>query len=115
MPIAQLSSPLLADQAADFNFVVTWTDANNNPVDLSGWSARFAWQPNAGGSTPSDLTSGSGLTLGADGTITGLVVAATTASWSFSSPLGFELFVTSPTGAVDVLLVGQVSCNGSFQ
>lgn len=106
MPLAVLSGALQADQGADFHFVVTYKDTLGNPVNLAGYTAAFMWA-GQGPSLPADLRPGSGLTLGSDGTISGLVPAAQTAAWSFGV-LAFELFVTSPAGTTDVLLAGTV-------
>ena len=92
-------------QGGTFYLLMTWTDANNTPVDLSGYSAELRVKD--GNTTILDLTSGSEITLGgAAGTITVNVDATATA---LLAPANCEyvLLLTSGAGVATPLVGGM--------
>ena len=83
---------------------IVWT-ADNSPVNLTGYSAKFIIT--YGNTTVTTLTNGSGITLGTtNGTINLLIVDTT----SFTPCNGsYQLFLTSGTGFVTCLLNGVLT------
>lgn len=74
---------MTAEQGATFNVVLTWKDSNDNPIDLTGYTARMQIRDSylSSSTTLFDMTTANGkITLGgAAGTIALLLTAAETA------------------------------------
>jgi hypothetical protein len=99
---------IAADQGATWSEVWTWLDANNVPVNLTGYTAKLDWATAPGAAPVLALTEAAGIALGgALGTITPTATAAQTSAVAARAYL-YDLFLTSPGGVVTRLLAGQV-------
>ena len=108
------AGPYAPDQAATWQFSdATWKDANGNPVDMTGYTAKMQIRADhSPTSAPYDvLTTADGtIALGANGVLTINVPAARTVRYSWG--VGYYDFkVTSPAGVVTTLLAGRVMPN----
>lgn len=100
---------IVADQGATFQRTVTWLDANNAPVNLSGYLARMQVRQRYVSATPVlSLTSPSaGIVLGTtNGQIT-ITVSATTMAGVESGDYRYDLELVSGAGVVTRLLMGS--------
>ena len=108
--MAIIEYDLATEQGSSLSRVVTYSDANGNPVNLTGYTARMQVRPRASsGYAYLTLTSPSGgLTLGGTtGTITILVEGSVTSA----IPAGdyvYDLEVVS-SGYVDKVMGGDFS------
>lgn len=101
---------IVADQGATFTRTVTWLDANSQPVDLTGYSARMqVRQRYVSTSTVLSLTStpAAGITLGTtNGQIT-IQVSATSTAAVAAGEYRYDLELVSGSGVVTRLLMGS--------
>jgi hypothetical protein len=99
----------IINQGATFERVITWKDANDDPINLTNYTARMMIRENVTSATPFiSLTSSSGITLGGvAGTITILLTASQTAVITQTSGV-YDLELESPSGKVTRLLEGTV-------
>lgn len=109
MPAAR--HDITIEAGATFQLRVTWRDPNDNPIDLTGYSARMKVKNAVGGATTYfSLTSGSGITLGgAAGTVDILIDDAATASAIGDSQVTavYDLEVESGGGITTRLIEGK--------
>lgn len=98
-------------QGANFSQQFTWTDTNNTPINLTGYTARMHARTSVNAPTPFlNLTSPSGgITLGGSaGTVTVALTAAATAA--IDEVLGvYDLELVAPSGDVTRFLQGTVT------
>jgi hypothetical protein len=96
------------NQGSTFRVVLTWKDASDNAINLTGYSARMQGRRTVESSTTIfSLTSGSGITLGgAAGTITIELSATATAALTPSSGV-YDLELVSGAGDVTRLIEGS--------
>lgn len=99
---------LRLQQGATNRRVVTWTDVNDELVDLTGYSARLHIRDGYASATPLlELTNGAGITLGgAAGTVTIEITPAMTEGDTWRSGV-YDLELESAGGAVTRLLEGK--------
>jgi hypothetical protein len=108
--------PIVFEQGTPFQLVFTWTDSNNNPVDLTGYSARLHVVTDLVNRVPLLLfTTGSGATPNTSivtgntaGTVTVGATDAATTAMNFDTGY-YSLLVQSPGGVVTKLLEGNVT------
>ena len=112
------------DQGADYRpSPGLWLNDDKTPIDLSSYTARLQIRSDYDSTIAiTDLTSGNGITLGADGSIAPVILATATAAWVVDESrlkyvkhgrrvyeFGvYELKLTSPLGEVTTLLAGTV-------
>ena len=102
---------LTVEQGATFSRVITWRDANEAAINLTGYTARMQARRSIGaGSTFINLTTeNGGITLGgAAGTITLTISATDTAALTEQSG-HYDLEVVSAGGVVTRLLQGEIT------
>lgn len=94
-------------QGETWTRVIDWKDSDGDLVDLTGYSARLQFR--RGSALVLELASGDGITLGGTaGTITLTIDAEATADLE-AGTLDFDLFLTSGSGVVTRILVGEVA------
>ncbi len=102
---------IVIEQGTTFNPIMTYTDENDNPIDLTGFTARMQIRLKR---TSTDViheltTENGGITLGgAAGTIALLITDVDTAAFSFK-PSIYDLELISSGGIVTRLLQGSVT------
>lgn len=97
-------------QGATFSRMLTWKDANNVAINLSGYTARLQMRTSQDAAAPfiTLTTENGGITLGgAAGTITLTISAATTAAITESSGV-YDLELVTSGGVVTRLIEGDV-------
>ncbi len=100
---------ITCEQYATFSLVITWTDANNNPINLTSYSALMDVKDTGGNLILQLSTSNSRITLGGSaGTIT-LSIAATDTSALTPGAYSYDLLLTSAGGIVTRLIEGGFS------
>lgn len=102
---------LLIEQRAAFKLNLTWKDAKNKPVNLTGWTARLQVRPEFGSSTVLlDASTDNGrITLGGvAGTIAVVVSDEVTKDLAFESAV-YDLKMTPPDGESIRLIEGTVA------
>jgi hypothetical protein len=109
MTISPGQYPITIPQGASFSQQFTWRDENNNPVNLTGYTARLMARESY--DSPSafiSLTTSSGITLGgALGTITLSMSATQTAGLPATRGV-YDLELVSSSGNVSRLLEGSL-------
>jgi hypothetical protein len=101
------------EQGADWVRLLTVKDVDENPINLTGTTAKMQFRRNYESPPVITLTNSSGITLGgALGTIKIQLDNSVTALVDESTLL-FDLFITWSTGAVDRLFYGQVNIDKS--
>ncbi len=102
------------DQAATWQFSdATWKDANGNPVDMTGYTAKMQIRSDhTPTSTPYDVlgTADGTIALGSNGAFAINVPAARTVRYNWGVGY-YDLKVTSPSGVVTTLMSGRVMPN----
>ncbi len=96
-------------QGTTFERLLTYKDANNAVVNLSGFSARMKIRKSWGSPVLLELANGSGITLAA--TTPNLTITVTpvqTAALDFEYAV-YDLEIEAPSGKVDRLLEGRVT------
>ena len=110
---------LTIEQGTTLNLDLTYRDSDNNPIDLTGYSAKMQIKSDYADKNPKTyLTLSSslnadntGLTLGgASGSINIFVSAPSSSAINFDSAV-YDLEITSITGLVTRLLEGNVKLN----
>ena len=97
------------EQGATFSRVITWRDAADALVNLSGYTGRMQIRDKRAGTTLVDFSTGSRMTLGgAAGTITLALTAVETAALDWSGLASYTLELQSSGGVVTRLLEGTV-------
>lgn len=105
------------EQGVTFVQSLVWTDANNNPVNLTGYTGHMQIRneaPLIAGNTASLLyidmtTSGGQINIGGpNGTVTLVLTSTETGILNFTTAV-YDLALTSPSGAVTRLLQGTVT------
>lgn len=99
-------------QGGTFNLILQWQDQNGNRVNLTGYSADMKIKPSPGSSTvyhESSTTNGE-ITLNANGLITIIIAAATTAALNWISAF-YDLKMTDGSGNVIYLVAGAAYLN----
>lgn len=101
---------LYVEKGATFATTLTWRDVNNNPVDLTGYTARLQIRRAAAAEDVLvGLTSGAGLTLGgAAGTIAVRIEATVTAAIPADAGV-YDLELQAADGTVTRLVEGTVT------
>jgi hypothetical protein len=96
-------------QGATFRRRITWRDGNDDPVDLTDWTAVLKARRAAADSTPFlDLDETDGITLGdVAGTIEIELDAETTSALTWRRAV-YDLKLTDPDGKATLLLEGVV-------
>ena len=101
---------IVADQGATLQRTVTWLDANDQPVNLTGYTARMqVRQRYVSTSTVLSLTSSpaAGISLGTtNGQIT-ITVSATSMAAVEAGEYRYDLELVSGSGVVTRLLMGS--------
>lgn len=102
------------EAGADFDYSLTWTDDDGDPVDLTGYSARSKARSvyNPGAAPLFDLnTVGNGISLGgAAGTVSLHLTAAQTDTFPAGLAGYWDLELISGSGVVTRLAAGSVTC-----
>ncbi len=108
------AGPYAPDQAATWQFSdATWKDANGNPVDMTGYTARMQIRPDhSSTSSAYDVlsTTDGTIALGSNGVIAINVPASRTVRYSWGVGY-YDLKVMSLAGVVTTLLAGRVMPN----
>lgn len=97
-------------QGATFSRILTWKDGNEDPVDITGFTARMQIRESVDAADPflSLTTENGGIALGgAAGTITLTISSTGTAALSQSSGV-YDLEMIDGDGIVSRLLEGSV-------
>lgn len=108
--------PIIFEQGTPFSLVFTWTDGSNNPINLTGYSAKMHVVTDLINKVPILLfTTGNGGTAntsivlgGSAGTVTVTATDAATAAMNFDTGY-YSLFVQSSSGANTKLMEGNVT------
>lgn len=100
-----------ADQGATFDRLVTWTDSDGEPINVSGWSARMVIRDRIGGTELHTFSTDDGSIVlgGVSGTIRLLASAEGTKEWTWGAGV-YDLALTDPgpnPPLVTVLLRGR--------
>ncbi len=102
---------LIIYQGATFRQNFLWQDENENPIDLTGYTARFMARPNVNETTPfiTLTTENGGITLGGtDGTIA--LYMSDTDTAAITAPIGvYDLELAVTAGEVTRLLQGNIT------
>lgn len=97
------------EQGTTFSRTFTWTDSSNNPINLTGYTAKLSIAPAPAGTPYISLTDTSGITLGGSaGTIAVTLTAAQTTAFTFTTAK-YDLKLTDASGNVTRLLEGTVT------
>lgn len=99
------------EQGATFSKTITWKDADGNPINLTGYTARMQFRKNkAATDILFNATSSNGKLLlgGSAGTIDINIAAADTAAFDFSRAV-YDIELQSSGGTVTRLLEGAVN------
>jgi hypothetical protein len=99
-------------QGATFSLEVTYQDANGDPINLTGYTARMHVRlKREDTDTLLVLTTENGRIAlgGAAGTVTLTVTAADTAALDWTGPAVYDLELISGGGVVTRLLMGRVT------
>jgi hypothetical protein len=110
MTIDPAVEPLTVYQGASFREHFTWTDENNTPVNLTGYTARMQARPapESADAFMALTTANGGITLGgAAGTILVQMSAAQTAALP-SGGGHYDLELVAADGTVTRLLMGRL-------
>lgn len=102
---------LVIEQGTTFNPVLTYSDSGNNPIDLTGFTARMQIRASrTAAAFIHELTTGNGgITLGGvAGTIALLISDTDTAAFTFKTAV-YDLELISAGGIVTRLLEGSVT------
>lgn len=93
-------------QGDTYDMTFIWSDENENPLDLTGYTSRLQVRESIDASTTMvSLSSGSGITLGgAAGTIQ--VVISDTATAALTQSGVYDLEIESGSGVVTTILYG---------
>lgn len=104
-----MATKLTAQQNADFDTVITYKDANGNPINLTGYTAQMQVRISYSESTAAvSLTNGSGITLGGSaGTVTIHIPATTTATLQAPKIYVYDVRLVSSGGNVYRILEGD--------
>lgn len=104
-----MATRLTAQQNADFDVVLTYTDANGTPINLTGYTAAMQVRLTYPETTAVvSLTNGSGITIGGvAGTLTIHIPAATTATLQAPKIYVYDVRIVSSGGAVYRILEGD--------
>jgi hypothetical protein len=105
MPAANYD--ILIEQGATYTQEFIWKDSDGDPVDLAGYTARMKIRQLKTDNVIVSLTSGSGITLGNDGSITVYISAAATELLPLCKAR-YDLELVS-NGIVTRLIQGQVT------
>ncbi len=110
MTITPGSYDLTIYQGTTFNEVFTWTDVNNVPINITGYTAALMVRSSIVDSVAfiTLTTANGGITInGSAGTITLSMLPAATAALTQISGI-YDLNLTSPAGVVSRILEGLV-------
>jgi len=101
---------IIIEQGATFSRVLTWKDEDEDPVNLTGYSARMQAREHQASTEPFiDLTTANGgITLGGSGGTITLSVAATITGAIAADSGVYDLELESASGIVTRLLEGNV-------
>ena len=106
---------MICEQGTTFVRVVTYTDSNNTPIDISSYSGRMKVRKSK--SSPEEYlslaTGGRGLSLQANGEIEITIPASTSAK----IPAGnykYDLEIVSPAGVVTRVIEGDFKVSGEI-
>lgn len=102
--------PLCVVAGDSYQFSLLWQDESNQPIDLTGYTAKMQARPSAQAEDPPSFekTESDGITLGgAAGTIDVLLAPADTDQLNANQVWDIQL--TSPTGFVTTLAGGAFS------
>lgn len=101
-------------QSADFNLQMTWTDMNNIPYDLTGYSAVMQIKSQVGYPAVLELSDvNGGIKLGVDGTIV-LSLTHLQTKILVGSLYLYDLFLTDTAGKVTKFLEGKVNVDSAI-
>lgn len=101
---------ILIEQGATFRKTFVWKDSNEDPVDITGYSARMQIRRKLTSTTAehSATTENDGITLGQTaGTIAVEIPAEDTAAFEFTKGV-YDLELVDPQGVVTRLVQGGV-------
>ena len=106
------------EQGTSFDMVYTWTDANGNPIDLTGYQAKLIVATDLINKTQillfssgDDGTPNTSITLGgAAGTVEVQAEASATTAMTFSTGV-YALIVQDGSGTTTKLLEGAIGLN----
>lgn len=101
---------LLIEQGATFLKTFVWKDSNEDPVDITGYTARMQIRRKKSATTVEHTatTENSGITLGdAAGTVVVTIPATDTADFEFSKGV-YDIELIDPQGTVTRLIEGGV-------
>lgn len=93
---------------ATYELSLTWKDANDNPIAMSGYTAKMQIKDRPGGTTLITLTDASGISLGdSDGSIYITIDSAVTSTFALSKAV-YDLKITDTSNKTRRLIQGQV-------
>jgi hypothetical protein len=98
------------EEGTDFQTTLTWKDSNDQPIDLTGFSAKMQIRKTAGltGTPELELTDAAGLTLG--GALGTIIVNITAVQNIFGSKsFVYDLILTDGAGTITPLLRGTIT------
>lgn len=103
---------LIIEQGATFDEVLTWKDANDDPINLTNYTARMSIKDDYDGAELLSLTTANQRLVlgGAAGTITFNVSATDTAALTFDEAI-YDLELEDSGGVVERLVEGNVKLN----
>lgn len=104
---------ILIEQGATFQRTFVWKDSNEDPVDITGYTARMQIRRKKSSTTAEHeaTTENGGITLGdTAGTVAITIAATDTADFSFSKGV-YDLELVDPQGVVTRLVEGGVEVN----
>lgn len=104
---------LSIDKYATFNAQFVFSDTNNVPIDVTGYSAAMQIRdaPNGGNILASFSSPSSGITIGTtDGTVTLTISNTATGGWTFTNAV-YDILITDGSGNKFRLVEGAVFVN----
>jgi hypothetical protein len=109
------------EQGSSYDYVYTWLDSNNNPVNLTGYSARLHVVTDLINKSPILTITNDGTTApntslilgGAAGTIEITATAAATTAMTYFTGK-YALLVESGSGVITKLMEGSVVVNAGI-
>lgn len=104
---------IICEQGTTFVRVVTYTDANNTPINISSYTGRMKVRKSKSSSDEylSLASGGSGLVLQANGEIE-ITIPASTSAKIPSGNYKYDLEIISPTGIVTRVIEGDFKVSG---
>lgn len=102
---------LTIEQGATWSLPITWTDQNNNPINLTNYTASMQIRSAIGGTVFASLNTTNGYVSlgGTAGTITLTLPPSVTSNMPPTTGGVYDLFLSTSGGTVTRLLTGTVT------